>query len=181
MDWLQLIYAITSFLDQGGTILYIIAVAAFLLWFLTVERLLYIYFKAPVEKKRLTKIWHQNRQNPEASRIRESLKNTFQHKLLFTLPLMRTLVRITPLLGLYGTVYGMIEIFDVISQQGTGDARALANGISMATLPTMTGMAIAIIGIVLLRYVEASANRTIALLNDVLDGNDHESATNPAS
>ena len=57
----------------------------------------------------------------------------------------------------------MIEIFDVIAQLGTGDARALANGISMATLPTMTGMAIAILGLFLLRYVEVSATRKIAV------------------
>ena len=62
-------------------------------------------------------------------------------------------------------MYGMIEIFDVIAQQGTGDARALANGISMATLPTMTGMAVAIVGLFFIRFMESSANRKISQLN----------------
>ena len=168
MDVQGLFYSITAFLDQGGAVLYAIACAAFVLWFLIFERLLYIRFRADQDLTALSEVWIEHLHNEDAARIRESLQSAFAHKLLFTLPLIQTLVRITPLLGLFGTVYGMIEIFDVIAQLGTGDARALADGISMATLPTMTGMAVAIVGLFLLRYVEACSNRKLTLLNDGL-------------
>ncbi|MCB1755919.1 MAG: MotA/TolQ/ExbB proton channel family protein [Gammaproteobacteria bacterium] len=157
----HLLLDITSFLDRGGLVLYLISLAAFVLWFLIFERLLFIFFRANREIESLSAEWRQHRDKQQAQNIRDSLKSLFKHKLLLTLPLIQTLVRITPLLGLFGTVYGMIEIFDVIAQQGTGDARALANGISMATLPTMTGMAVAIVGLFLLRFVESAANRKL--------------------
>ena len=161
MEMTHLLLDITSFLDRGGLVLYLISLAAFVLWFLIFERLLFIFFRANREIESLSAEWRQHRDKQQAQNIRDSLKSLFKHKLLLTLPLIQTLVRITPLLGLFGTVYGMIEIFDVIAQQGTGDARALANGISMATLPTMTGMAVAIVGLFLLRFVESAANRKL--------------------
>jgi biopolymer transport protein ExbB len=168
MDGFQVIYSITTFLDRGGVVLYGIAFTALLLWFLIIERLMYIRFRADQDMELCQTIWKKNLHNGEAVKIRHSLQNAFEHKLRFTLPLIQTLVRITPLLGLFGTVYGMIEIFDVIAQLGTGDARAMADGISMATLPTMTGMAVAIVGLFMLRYVETSSNRKLTQLNDDL-------------
>ncbi len=161
MNALSLYYTITEFLDKGGVVLYAIFIMAFMLWFLVVERWLYFVFAAKKERKKLTVIWLEHSQHEDALRIRESLLFAFRHKLLSTLPFIRTLVRVTPLMGLFGTVYGMIEIFDVIAVQGTGDARAMADGISLATLPTMTGMAVGIIGLFLLRHIESSAKRKI--------------------
>jgi biopolymer transport protein ExbB len=168
MYGVQVVHSITEFLDQGGVVLYAIAFAALLLWFLIFERLLYIHFRASYDLNRYMKIWYMNLHKQEAAKIRESLQSAFTHKLHVTMPLIKTLVRVTPLLGLFGTVYGMIEIFEVIAQLGTGDARAMADGISMATLPTMTGMAVAIVGLFLLRYVESSSNRKLTRLNDGL-------------
>ena len=51
---------------------------------------------------------------------------------------------ICPLLGLLGTVFGMIEIFSVIGSQGTGDAQALAGGIAEALITTAGGLTVAI-------------------------------------
>lgn len=168
MEFMPLFYMVTEFLDKGGIVLYIIFIMAFVLWFLVIERLMFFYFYAGKEGEKLTLIWHENARTVNARCIRESLEYAFRHKLLSTLPLIQTLVKVTPLLGLFGTVYGMIEIFDVIAQQGTGDARAMANGISLATLPTMTGMAIGIIGLFLLRHIEATANRKMNHFNEGL-------------
>lgn len=57
------------------------------------------------------------------------------------------LILICPLMGLLGTVTGMINVFDVMAVTGTGNARAMASGISMATIPTMAGMVVSLIGI----------------------------------
>ncbi len=58
------------------------------------------------------------------------------------------LAAVAPLLGLLGTVLGMIETFQVISFFGTGNARALAGGISVALVTTQTGLLVAIPGLV---------------------------------
>lgn len=60
------------------------------------------------------------------------------------LPSLQTIVAIAPLLGLLGTVFGMIKIFDVIALQGTGSAEALSSGIAEALLTTAAGLVVAI-------------------------------------
>lgn len=60
------------------------------------------------------------------------------------LPSLQTVVAIAPLLGLLGTVLGMIKIFDVIALQGTGSAEALSSGIAEALLTTAAGLVVAI-------------------------------------
>ena len=59
------------------------------------------------------------------------------------------LAAVAPLLGLLGTVVGMIKTFDVISQFGTGNARAMASGISEALITTQTGLIVAVPGLVM--------------------------------
>ena len=59
------------------------------------------------------------------------------------------LAAVAPLLGLLGTVLGMIETFEVIAAFGTGNARAMAGGISVALITTQTGLLVAIPGLVL--------------------------------
>ena len=60
------------------------------------------------------------------------------------LPSLQTIVAIAPLLGLLGTVLGMIKIFDVIALQGTGSAEALSSGIAEALITTAAGLVVAI-------------------------------------
>jgi biopolymer transport protein ExbB len=65
------------------------------------------------------------------------------------LSLIAVLAAIAPLLGLLGTVLGMIETFDVIAMFGTGNARAMAGGISVALITTQTGLLVAIPGLLM--------------------------------
>ena len=67
---------------------------------------------------------------------------------------IKGLVALCPLLGLLGTVTGMIEVFDVMAYTGTGNPRAMASGVSKATLPTMTGLVISISGLFAITVVE---------------------------
>lgn len=60
------------------------------------------------------------------------------------LPSLQTIVAIAPLLGLLGTVLGMIKIFDIIALQGTGNAEALSSGIAEALITTAAGLVVAI-------------------------------------
>ena len=71
---------------------------------------------------------------------------------------IKGLVALCPLLGLLGTVTGMIEVFDVMAFTGTGNPRAMASGVSKATLPTMTGLVISISGLFAITFLERYIN-----------------------
>ena len=66
------------------------------------------------------------------------------HELERYLSTLGTLAAVTPLLGLLGTVVGMIRVFSEIMLQGTGNANALAGGISEALITTAAGLTVAI-------------------------------------
>lgn len=75
------------------------------------------------------------------------------------------LAAVAPLLGLLGTVLGMIETFGVIAVFGTGNARALAGGISVALITTQTGLLVAIPGLIMANRL----GRRAEALRDGLD------------
>ena len=80
------------------------------------------------------------------------------------LPSLQTIVAIAPLLGLLGTVLGMIKIFDVIALQGTGSAEALSSGIAEALLTTAAGLVVAIPAQIFYFIAKASADAIGAAL-----------------
>ncbi len=69
------------------------------------------------------------------------------------------LAAVAPLLGLLGTVAGMIKTFDVIAFFGTGNARAMAGGISEALITTQTGLIVAVPGLILGNFLSRRARR----------------------
>ncbi len=69
------------------------------------------------------------------------------------------LAGVAPLLGLLGTVGGMIATFAVISQFGTGNAKALASGISEALITTQTGLIVAVPGMFLANYLHRKGEK----------------------
>ncbi len=77
-----------------------------------------------------------------------------------------TIAVITPLLGLLGTVIGMIKVFTVITVQGVGDANALAGGISEALLTTAAGLAVAIPALIFHRYFERKVDELVVLMEE---------------
>jgi len=78
------------------------------------------------------------------------------------LSVLNTVGNVSPLLGLLGTIMGMIIAFESIAASGTGDPRVVANGISQALITTATGLIIAIPAIVFYRYLgtKADSSRT---------------------
>ncbi len=78
-----------------------------------------------------------------------------ERKLQRSLATIRVLAVVAPLLGLLGTVLGMIETFQVIAVSGTGDARALSSGISVALVTTQVGLLVAVPGLFLGTYLRS--------------------------
>jgi biopolymer transport protein ExbB len=73
------------------------------------------------------------------------------------LPILNTIGNISPLLGLLGTIIGMILAFESIATVGTGDPKVVADGISQALVTTATGLIVAIPTIVAYRYLARKA------------------------
>lgn len=177
-----LLLDIASFLDQGGPVMWAIALTSALLWALVVERLLYVLVAFPRYRNRLLRIWQQFQ--PESrwirQRIRSRLISVTRQRLERNQPVIRVLVAICPLLGLLGTVTGMLTVFDVLAFTGAGNARAMADGVSRATLPTLAGMVVSLAGLVatllLARLSGRAESQTKHLLNDTPFGTDQEIA-----
>jgi len=147
------------FLDTGGPVLWAIAVTALLLATLVIERYWYCRRDFPRRMQSEVARWRQrdDRSSWAALRIREALIADAGVQLRRSLPLIRVLVALCPMLGLLGTVTGMMAVFDVIAVLGTGNVRAMAAGISQATIPTMAGMLVALPGL----YFRAGLQRDI--------------------
>lgn len=86
------------------------------------------------------------------------------HELSCFLTTLGTIATISPLLGLLGTVIGMIDVFAVITTQGVGNASALAGGISTALITTATGLSIAIPSLLFYRYLRSRVNELVVMI-----------------
>ncbi len=140
---------IREFIELGGPVLYAVMAVLFLMWTFIIERFWYVYFVYPRERERVLTAWRErfDQESWYARRIRELWISQTAIELGRGLSFIRTCVAVCPLLGLLGTVTGMILVFDVMAIVGTGNARAMADGVSQATVPTMSGMVAALSGI----------------------------------
>ena len=143
------INAIRDFLDTGGQVLLVIAVLIFAMWLLILERFMYFFNGYRHYKKDVKNTWktRSERNSWNAEQIRQAMVSRASMRLNANLPLINVMVALCPLLGLLGTVTGMIEVFDVMAITGTGSARSMASGVSKATIPTMAGMVGALSGV----------------------------------
>lgn len=88
--------------------------------------------------------------DPELNRTAMAcLRSPYEARAMRHVGTILLLAAVAPLMGLWGTVTGMIATFDVISQFGTGNARAMASGISEALLTTQAGLVAAVPGMLL--------------------------------
>jgi len=86
------------------------------------------------------------------------------HELERYLNALGTIASITPLLGLLGTVIGMIKVFAVITTQGVGDPGVLAGGISEALITTAAGLTVAIPTLMFHRYLRARVDEHVIMM-----------------
>ncbi len=86
------------------------------------------------------------------------------HDLSRYLAMLGTIASISPLLGLLGTVLGMIDVFSVISLQGVGNAQALSGGIATALITTAAGLCIAIPTLLFYRYFRGKVDEFVVAM-----------------
>ena len=166
--------AVRSFIETGGDVLLVIAFVTAVMWTLILERLWYFRVGHREYADRVKAFWaaREDHSSWSAHKIRDLLVSRIDLRLTDGLALIRTLVAVCPMLGLLGTVTGMIEVFDVMAGGG-GNTRGMAAGVSKATLPTMAGMVAAISGMLFSTQLEHFAESHAAQEQDHLDI-DHE-------
>jgi biopolymer transport protein ExbB len=181
---LSLLVASPTFLEriqQGGYIGYFILFLGLLGALIIVERLISLHLVGrrvkrqlnntePVEDNPLGRLLSINQQLPLISS--DALQKHLDEGVLKELPGLKRGLRmltifaaVAPLLGLLGTVTGMIETFQSITLFGTGDPKLMSGGISQALVTTELGLAVAIPMVLLHSYLAGRSNRVVRLLD----------------
>lgn len=160
---------IVSFMEQGGNVLWFIAALTFLMWAMIFERIAYFQSEHKSVVRQATEVWEgrSERRSWSARQIRDGLISEASSKITGSLPLIQTCVALCPLLGLLGTVTGMISVFDAMATQG-GNARSMAAGVSMATIPTMAGMIASLSGLIGATFIKRRVDFEVELFQDHL-------------
>ncbi|MEI5637999.1 MULTISPECIES: MotA/TolQ/ExbB proton channel family protein [unclassified Pseudoalteromonas] len=167
---LDAINALREFLDTGGQVLLVIGFVTFAMWLLILERFMYVFGRYRSYKKEVLHTWNSRaeRNSWNAEQIRQAMISRVGINLHANLSYINVMVALCPLLGLLGTVTGMIEVFNVMAITGSGSARSMASGVSKATIPTMAGMVGALSGVFASTYLQRKAKREVELLEDKL-------------
>ncbi len=170
MSFYEAFESIRAFMDKGGQVLWLIAALTFVMWSFVFERIWFYRtgLKQLVAGTLATWEARSERQSWNARQVRRAMISRVNQQINAFLPMIKTLVALCPLLGLLGTVTGMIEVFHVMAVTGGGDAKSMAGGVSRATIPTMAGMVAALSGVFANTYITRVATRESQLLNDSL-------------
>jgi biopolymer transport protein ExbB len=161
--------AIRTFFEAGGNVLFLIAAATFVMWALIFERRWFIYYEHKVDVGNALSYWEgrPERSSWNAHRIRERIISEVNGRLNTNMQFIKTLISLLPLLGLLGTVTGMVQVFEAMTYSG-GNARSMAAGVSMATIPTMSGMVATLSGVLANTYITSMVETESNFLEDTL-------------
>ncbi|MFU8878202.1 MAG: biopolymer transporter ExbD [Wenzhouxiangellaceae bacterium] len=163
--------AIQNFLEAGGPVVVVLLCSTLLMWILISERFIYFAFTGSRLRRNQAQRWEalDDHSSWQSHMLRERMISEVRIENERNLGIIRALILITPLLGLLGTVTGMIEVFQVIVDTGASNARLMASGISKATIPTMTGLAVSLTGVFSMSFLDRRNEIAIAEVSDNLD------------
>ena len=161
---------IRDFFEAGGPVLWGILLVTTIMWTLIIERFWFFQFLLPVRRHQAISEWEaiDNKGDWFSMRIREQIISQVSVDTKKFLLTIETMMQILPLLGLLGTVVGMIKVFDVMTFFGTGNARLMASGVSQATIPTMAGLVAAISGLYIANLLKRKADDEVSRVADQL-------------
>ena len=146
---MELLDLLWDFLETGGDVLWAILFITVWLFALILERYWFFLRELPAKRRENVETWSQasDKSSWPALQYRRQLLSEIDCQMVKNLKLIAGLIAVLPLLGLLGTVTGMVQVFDVMAFMGSGNPRAMADGVSSATFPTMAGMVISLLGI----------------------------------
>jgi len=127
---LDLWYAVEAFIERGGQVLWLIALTLFLMWTMILERLWYFRSGHQEEIQRVVALWNAREETHSwhAHQIRTALISQIRSGLSRSVGMIQSLVALCPLLGLLGTVTGMIGVFEIMSLTGSSNAARNSRG-----------------------------------------------------
>lgn len=141
--------ALGQLINAGGPVVVWIFIACVVMWTLVIERYWFFKHELPRQAAALLQEWNARpeRHSWMAHQIRRTMISRLNNAMNANMQLLRVLVPMAPLLGLVGTVSGMLSVFDSMAALGSADARTMADGISEAMVCTMSGLAVSISGL----------------------------------
>ena len=159
-----------EFLDAGGWVTRWILGACAVLITVALERAWYLWRIYPRVRAAALAQWaaRGERHSWAAQRIRVALISQLRVGLESGLPIIKVMVPMAPLLGLLGTVMGMLQVFDAMALSKGGDTRAMADGISHAMIATMAGLVVSVIGLFFSNLFASRVRVETERLNDLI-------------
>jgi biopolymer transport protein ExbB len=179
----ELLFSIEHYIRSGGAVMIPILTISFFMWLLIINRALFLrgLYVNNITRDQAGELVKTNQvpenryQGVNSLLVRQFLIARSHDPLLDDFILDETVVRlvssldthlatirilagVAPLLGLLGTVTGMMDTFDVITIFGTGNAKAMAGGISIALITTQTGLMVSIPGLYMSGFLTRRAN-----------------------
>jgi len=163
-------YDVLAFVDKGGDVLYALAVIVLIMWTIILERIWYLFtehrkqvarVKAEWDARTETRSWH-------AHQIRRMMISEVHSGLDSGILVLQACVGLCTLVGLLGTVSGMVEVFNTLASAGSTNARMMAAGVSKATIPTMAGMVAALSGLYFAAFLQGRTKTETESLSDEL-------------
>lgn len=136
-----------SYIEKAGLIGYILLILFTLGMSLMLWKFIQISFSKLMRRSYLNKVMDEIIDIKEATlamKVSKTIVDEKMSKLEGGLSSIRIIASISPLLGLLGTVIGILQAFDVIAKAGLGDPTSFAGGISLALITTVMGLVIAI-------------------------------------
>jgi len=167
---LPLVQGVVHLVGDGGPFVGWIFASGVLLWAITFERWWYFARVLPAQAAEMQRQWQARADHNSwcARQVRTAMISRLNQAMSAGFPVLQVLVPMSPLLGLIGTVTGMLEVFDSMALRGSADARSMASGVSAAMICTMTGLAVSITGLYPVQYFRSRATRETELLADKL-------------
>ena len=162
--------AVSDLISLGGPWVVWIFLCGLLMWTLVLERIWYFSRILPQQVGQTVEAWRERADHRTwcARQIRRALISRVNTAMAANQLVLRTLVPMAPLLGLIGTVSGMLEVFDSMALRGSADARAMASGVSEAMVCTLSGLAVSITGLYPNYYFQRRTRLETELLADRL-------------
>jgi biopolymer transport protein ExbB len=170
MDNFSFYVAVDALVSEGGPFVLMIFLSGVVMWAIILERYVFFFSVLPRLVRKANDTWKGRSDHTSwcARQIRQMLISQVNSAMTSSFPIMQVLVPLSPLLGLVGTVSGMLEVFDSMAIRGSADARTMASGVSTAMICTMTGLAVSISGLYPVHYFRTRAHRETELLSDKL-------------
>jgi biopolymer transport protein ExbB len=156
-------------MEAGGDVLWLIAGTTFVMWAIVFERFWFINTEHRRDVGKALAYWNSRdeRNSWNAHMIRLRLISEVNERINANMAFIKTLISLLPLLGLLGTVTGMVQVFEAMTYSG-GNARSMAAGVSAATIPTMSGMVATLSGVLANTFLTSKVSSECDYMEDTL-------------